>query len=62
MYPPKPLRAAVAKLLATLGPTRAASKLKVRREALVAIAAGTPVLQGTIVLVELRLREAGAAA
>ena len=62
VYPPAELRTAVVALLGTLGPRAAAAKLRVRRDVLVNIAAGMPVLEGSVALVQQRLRETGAAA
>jgi hypothetical protein len=51
----------IAELLKELGPRRAAEKLRVRREQLISVAAGVPVLAGTIALVQQRLAESEAA-
>lgn len=48
-------------MLKTLGPQRAAAKLRVRREQLISVAAGVPVLAGTVALIEQRLAESEAA-
>ncbi|MES1186327.1 MAG: hypothetical protein ABUL60_21130 [Myxococcales bacterium] len=61
VFPPAELRVRVAGLLMRLGPRAAAKALGVHREQLISVAAGVPVLAGTIALVEQRLREGGGA-
>lgn len=47
---PPDLRERAAALIAREGPTRAARQLGIRRESLISLAAGIPVLPGTIAL------------
>jgi hypothetical protein len=51
----------ISALLQALGPQRAAAMLRLRREQLISVAAGVPVLAGTIALVQQRLAESEAA-
>jgi hypothetical protein len=59
VVPPSYLTARISALLALVGPREASKRLRVHREQLISVAAGVPVLAGTIALVEQRLREAG---
>jgi len=61
VLPPEDLRARISALLSALGPRGAARKLRIHREQLISVAAGVPVLAGTIALVQQRLAESEAA-
>jgi hypothetical protein len=61
IVPPRDLSTKVAALLNTLGPRAASRLLRMHREQLISVAAGVPVLAGTIALVQQRLAESEAA-
>lgn len=54
---PGEVRGPIAALLADLGPRGAVRRMRMHREQLIAIAAGVPVLEGTIALARERLAE-----
>jgi hypothetical protein len=57
VLPPASLRAIVGTILEELGPNQAALTLNVHREQLISVAAGVPVLAGTVALLEQRIKE-----
>lgn len=59
VLPSQELSERIAALLLHLGPCIAARRLRVGREQLISVAAGVPVLAGTIALVQQRLIESG---
>lgn len=59
--PPAEMRKRVSVLLASMGVRAASRLLRVNRDPLLAIAAGVPVREGTILLVQQRLAESEAA-
>jgi hypothetical protein len=61
IYPPDELRSQVAELLRKVGARALGRELRIHREQLISIAAGVPVLEGTVALVRERLREREAA-
>jgi hypothetical protein len=61
VYPPDDLRDQVSSLIGQVGVRALSRELRVHREQLISIAAGVPVLEGTIALVRERLRNGEAA-
>lgn len=61
VLPPADLRRRVGELIAAVGPRAAARRLKVHREQLISVAAGVPVLAGTVALIQQRIDESEAA-
>jgi hypothetical protein len=59
--PPAELTTKISALLTQLGPRAASRRLGVHREQLISVAAGVPVLAGTIALIQQRLAESEAA-
>lgn len=55
VFPPEELRSQVRGLVLELGPARAAKRLKVARDTALALAAGLPVLRGTVALAQASL-------
>jgi hypothetical protein len=61
MAAPPDVQSRISQLLKSLGPQEAAARLRVRKEQLISVAAGVPVLAGTIALIQQRLAESEAA-
>jgi hypothetical protein len=57
IVPPVELTEKISALLGALGPRAASRRLRIHREQLISVAAGVPVLAGTIALVQQRLAE-----